>query len=525
MIDKEFFYISSENVSNIIESQEQRFYGYVFNEGSLFHYKKKLPDLSSLWKSYELNCGVFAAFFVNNDEIFIFTDPLSQYPVFFSENQGRFCITNDFYKAASFSGRGINSEAIFDCLTYFSPLKNETIACSVKTISEYQYIRVSMKKGHAEFCIDTFEKDAMTTSSYNELMELCLERMQHRAKAVLAEHKPVIHLTGGLDSRLSFAAFLSVSGGEGFSVFSFGDGKSADRFIFEKLVEKYRLETGSVVLSGGKPKTYNDLHFCAKAFNGLKYTNQTNYKVNWRPEHAEVTGYFSGGLIKGFGTYFKKGKFSPFEYARKVSALPGFVFNSTAYRLYEELSSVVLKDKNYSARFNYIYRNNRSKAHFGQHSAVNNKGHVSIDLLYDPLLVMLYEKCTIDEVYKNEGALILELIRGLGGDSLAFYPVADRVLPNYLGEDYSQYNDGFNCFNKLKFEAVNDLSKLNVLGDLYEKRDESDLISLDRYESFWKKYPFLHLCFLDGMKGPRTSVEKDAVISLMGVLDFLEESK
>ena len=523
LFDKESFLIDSKVA---VPTDLSAFYGYCFNNEKLFHYKAELPDLHELWQKRSQNTGVFCCVLSFENKTVIFSDPLSQYSLFYKiEQDGRFLISNDIFSIASNAECMIDQAAMLNCVSYFSPIGNNTLLEGVKTLKPYQYIELTRNQNSLNFNIKDIEAVDFSTSTYEELLALCVNRIKQRAKAAIDSGVPIVQLTGGQDSRLSLAALLSVSEPERFRVSCFGGEQSEDKKIFNYLKKKFGLKETSMFLSGDKPGNFEEAKLVARVFNGLKHSAQSNFNCKFCPEHIEITGYFSEGLLKDFGNYFKGGIFSPFQYAKKVSVLPRHIFDAASFNLYEEISAKELSGVSYAERLNWLYLNNRSTAQMGAQSIANNRCFIGADVIYDPFLIALYSKCPLTSQQKAEGALICELTRLLAGDALAFAPLAGASISCY--GDFTK-DDEPSIFNRVPLtEEFKNESHNPIRSYLYSidthKKSYHELFSTLEFKEFLKVYPVFEALTEQTYGQYSRKPEFEALISIFGFWLELKE--
>lgn len=523
LFDKESFLIDSKVA---VPSDLSAFYGYCFNNEKLYHYKSELPDLHELWKERARNTGVFSCVLSFENKTVIFSDPLSQYTLFYKKEQdGSFLISNNIFSIAANTECIIDEAAMLNCVSYFSPIGNKTLLEGVKTLKPYQYIELTRNQNSLDFNIKDIGAVDLSASTYEELLSLCVDRIKQRAKAVINSGVPIVQLTGGQDSRLSLAALLSVSEPERFKVSCFGGELSEDKKIFNLLKKKFGLKETSMFLSGDKPGNFEEAKLAARVFNGLKHSAQSNYNCAFNPEHIEITGYFSEGLLKDFGNYFKGGIFSPFQYAKKVSALSRHIFDAASFNLYEEISAKELSGVPYVERLNWLYLNNRSTAQMGAQSIANNRCFIGADVIYDPFLIALYSKCPFTSQQKAEGALICELTRLLAGDALAFAPLAGASISCY--SDFTRDEEP-SIFNRIpltdKFENEYHKPIRSYLHSIdTHKKSYNELFSTPAFKEFLEVYPVFEELTKQTYVQYARKPEFEALISIFGFWLELKE--
>jgi hypothetical protein len=429
----------------------RNFFGYTFQDDALCHDRHHGADVVRLLESYSDNCGVFCGICRQpSRQTVVFTDPLGQYPVFYYSAGNRFMISNNFWLVAAEASRGqINEDAVYDYVTYMSPLNQETLAAGVRRLTSYEVLIVrEADSGGSELLVSSIAPHAME-GPYRSLLEFAADRLKGRAAATLRAATPVAHFSGGIDTRLAFAAMASC----GFTgpVFSFGDGTSQDRLIFQSFVERMGLSAGAIKWFHGPLNTSDAYLQAVLAFNGLK----TNCFANWQPAtddtHMEVTGYFGGGLLRGFGRFWSAANsVDAFSFGRTVSVFSGEVFDHAERRM--EREAIKLLDEAGGHRLCAevaFYIRNRAAAHFGAQSAVNNRRFRSVDLLYDPVLLGLLRHCPHREAAIKQGAIGIDVIRAVHSDELAAFPYENRVIPAY--DDWGRALDGrFSCFSNVR---------------------------------------------------------------------------
>ena len=506
-----FFISSNSSLASINDS----FYGYVFAD-EVYHYKSNIPKNRDLFENLKCNSGVFASVFKDGSKVKVFTDPFSQYPIFYFNDGKSFCVSNSLKAVASFSQGGLNRNAVIDCLAYYSPTNNETIVQECYTTKPLSYIEIDFSSGTPSFSLVEFNLNDCH-ENYDQLLHRLASKFIDRAKLILTKHCPVVHLTGGLDSRLALASIMKASSSKDqFSVFCFGTEQNEDKLIFNHLCNKFSLTKGKMLINGINIDSINKLDFSSEAFKGLKYTNQQNFFTRWTPEHSEVTGYFSGGLLKGFGNYFSTSGFTPFSYTSTRSTVSKFVYNATAFRMLSEIGSY---HRNYIQKENFLYISNRSKCHFGIHSVVNNMSFHSFDILYDPELVHLFNACPYPIDVKNSGAIITDLIELIAGKELAYFPLAGKTLPNYRGVSFNSSDD--NCFSKCKLtktdndEVIQTFATFNKTYVFEQDVYYNNLTQLRALKKLPKDLDSILSTVIEDEAG-LSKVEKSVVFSLIG---------
>ncbi len=538
---KDLFLICSDSFSSAVSSKfyidtectdaQEFFLGYCFQNDKLYHDSyKESPNVNLLEDTYSYNCGVFCSGIIKNITR-VFTDPLGQYPVFFYKNNESFIVSNNFFAISSLlDEKEFNVECMLDYVTYLSPLKQETILENVYRLTSFQTIEIT----NNTLSITT-RKHSLINLEYDELIRIGASRIKKRAKALLEDHNPLCHLTGGGDSRLALSSLLS-NGFKG-SVFSYGDGNSEDRLISNLISNSYDLSEG---VSNKFNLYVNDLKkyiYMSMAFNGLKSSHFSNWGGSSDYDYSEVTGYY-GEMLKGFGNiHFEKDmlpkKVNYHSYYRKHSNFSDDLFDQADIRVREELSNHQHFDKPIINNIMFYLRN-RCSSHCGMHSVVSNRKFISIDLDYDPIFLSIVNSCNYSESDIKAGAITVDLIKEIHSEELAILPYQGRVIPRY-SKWTNEIKDSPSCFEFYKpdYQVLRKMEVMyrytepdfdfNSLGiENLSFTGPSKLFQNDFFSDFYDKYPVFNAA-LTATKGDKRH-ELTSLSSLM-VCELITQMK
>ncbi len=417
--------------------------------------------------------GIFSCGFFNirSGEFAVACDPLSQYPIFVFQHNGTLIVSNNIYWieaiAISFGysvkrtvaggamealfGIGAGDQTGFDRI---SLLPHGKVLTGTRASWSFKQAK------HPDY------KDV----PYDKLLEVAANRLTDYMMALdrAANGKDLLFdLTGGLDSRLCFAAALSANV-QNLTIFSGGDDQNIDKLIAHKIAIRFNARIGNYPSNYDGSETSHTKEAQIAVFRGQGYSNlyhhdlgplrlESVYRV--RGSAGELTRHFKippaknilfwkkplfhlKQLISGnslyrtiFCTYLKgfhKGSKRhaarwAYVYTMKPKALRHLFtkrFQAEAVpRIYEGLKN----PKGISNDIGMdLYLSERTKRHFGFSSRALNMAYGTFEPLYDPVLLAAAE--ALPESERSLGRLSFDLIEKLGGKELLTLPYAPQSL-------------------------------------------------------------------------------------------------
>ena len=475
-------------------------FGYGFLKNQHFRNEAIMQDCFDWVKEHNIDAsGVFCALNFKEGKIDICFDPLCQFNVFYYRSKNNLTISSSLDMIQELHElTEVDEEFLFDWLAYYSVMRKKTILKNVNYICfddlyDDSGDSLAFIKDHVSITINIPNYKKYDKLNYQELLQLYIKRLKHKAKIVADKFDEVnIQLTGGADSRLAFSAFL---GYDNIRAYVYGDGSSQNRLIFEELIKRFNVRRAENIKVIGAP-----LNNSARLFkmlsdvNYLKLTN-INTAMNGSPGDDRnicmIMGIYGANVSNGVGIPLK-----PSE-NKRVAKMPSDLFTYYDYVIsyrnkFSDLRGPVLIDR--------FYINNRAKSHCAAHSICNNKYVSSIDILYDFINLKLVERCPWSDDEINKSAITIDLIY-LTSPQLAMFPYDDRKIPMYRHfenipvincfEGYSfpsrelqsfiiQYpkvHDSYtNYFNTNgKYESVSDMFKHDLIKKELEKPEYANL--------------------------------------------------
>jgi hypothetical protein len=417
--------------------------------------------------------GVFAfiQFNQHTGEFSVALDPLSQYPLFVFNEGDTLIVSNNIYWieaiATSFGyrmertasagamevlfGIGADAQTGFDKISLFP---NDKILVGSKTSWTFKKAKHPDYKG----------------LSYDHLLETAANRLTTYMKAL--DHATggkdlLFDLTGGLDSRICFAAALSAKV-QTPTIFSGGNDQDIDKLIAYDIAAHYGARVGNYPSNyDGQATTYTK-EVQTAVFRGQGHSNLYHHDLGplrlegvcrVRGSAGEITRLFksppsknqlfwarpmfhlkqtlSGNKIYSallrsyFAGIFKKTKRRAVHWAHvytmKPRALRGLFTHRFQTEAVTRIYHALTKPNGISNDIGMdLYVGDRTKRHFGYSSRALNMAYGVFEPLYDPVLLAAAE--TLPRHERATGKLSFDLIDKLGGAKLLARPYAPQSL-------------------------------------------------------------------------------------------------
>lgn len=445
--------------SNIAKNSHMRvegsfyfLFGYCFL-GNLYKRNERLTEEEfDLIKESNISCsGIFGAVKVVDGKITIVLDPLCQFNVFyyFDRSCNSFVIANSILLIKKFLPNcEFSNSYFFDQVAYQSPMRGKTILRDVYYI-QYDDLRFSNPWNQDFEYLDNISNinlvrpdyNAYDRLSYKELKQKYVENLKERAQSVSSNFEEVhVQLTGGADSRLAFAALTSVK-----DIYSYvyGDGKSQNRLIFERILKAKKQSPVEKIEFVGQP-----LNTAERIIKGVIDSNfmklntlntYMNSNVRFEQSKCKVTGYYGANVCGGVVL--------PPSDTSKNPRLEKFNPEIFDYHDYIDYFKERHGHRRRTSFNDFFYINNRGKGHYSAHSLADNQHVASVDILYDYINLILVEKCPYSDFEIDKNAISIDLIYEFD-KQLALFPYDSRKIPKFR-----QFHDIplINCFDGYDF--------------------------------------------------------------------------
>ena len=200
-------------------------------------------------KLRELLIGNYTICIRKKATTFIFCDDYSTNKIYYQKTGDKFVIANSLYcLASSKCETEINTNALIELAFQFSTLGNETTFQNVFRLLGNEYIKITSS---GELVIESFKYEAIKIRSI-ENMDLIAselgETMKKYFKIISEKYERIaINMTGGIDSRIILAGFLSV-GAKPVLIYGKGNSpitntKEKDLELIYVIAKRYDLKT------------------------------------------------------------------------------------------------------------------------------------------------------------------------------------------------------------------------------------------------------------------------------------------
>lgn len=156
--------------------------------------------------------GNYSCVLKKDENIYIFTDRASIHKLYYSDVPGSIIVSQDLSKIAFvIKDKSINEMALLEVSFQYSNLDNHTMFNKIKLLRGNEYLIINVKKNSIKK-VESVIEDKRIKVEENLIMVQELSKLIKKYTKIIADVFPniKINMTGGLDSRLVLAAFLSV---------------------------------------------------------------------------------------------------------------------------------------------------------------------------------------------------------------------------------------------------------------------------------------------------------------------------
>jgi hypothetical protein len=491
-----------ENKIFLIDDNISQIFGYCFTENDILK-NKSISNVELEWilENREKNSGIYTVINKRKDAITLNLDPLSQYSVYYYQNDEVITLSNNLFLISQLHGLTILEDRyLYDSIAYQSPLRGFTILKDVFVI-QYDDLLDARDTSHNKyppplskynFSILKNRRDIYSGLSYQDLLHICVSNLKKRAKVLAMKYDEIhIQLTGGADSRLVTSVFLAH---ENTYHYCYGDGNSQNRLFFEQITSKFNLRKSDPILFCGANLNNSSLIFrglydsnCRKLNNLNTYMNSNEF-IN--TNKCKITGYYGANISGGVVLPPKDTTSNP-----RINLIPPEHFTYHDYVNDFKNRHKNLRRCNFNDLF---YINNRGQSHYAAHSIADNLKCNSFDILYDPINFELVKNCPYSDEEIDKNAISVDLIH-INNIQLALFPYDSRKIPAYKKFENVPL---ISCFDHIEFpknslghmsmsRPIVDIEKFDILNKGHEFQNQISMLQYKELDDFFVAHPFL----------------------------------
>ncbi|CAZ95796.1 asparagine synthase C-terminal domain-containing protein [Zobellia galactanivorans] len=223
--------------------------GYVFTkEGRLLrgidflNYCSEVTDENSLREKIFSCTGTYTIILHVGDDLFIVTDAVRTFPVFYTQEENTFHVSDSCEVLKKKYGSGIDTRAEGEFLGFGYCIREKTLLKNVFQVQAGEFLKysVSDKKLEKTFYTDYLTKEVFLAPTFSELQSTLvniLEKLVDRMMLYIGKKQVVLPLSGGYDSRL-IACLLKSRGVENVICFTYGAQYSPEVLISKKVAKE-----------------------------------------------------------------------------------------------------------------------------------------------------------------------------------------------------------------------------------------------------------------------------------------------
>lgn len=450
-------------------------------------------NINELLSKYESVNGCFSFVKINDDEVDVRADILSQYQLFVAKVNGSIVAFSNnihmLFAALEECGyiQTINKlHAAAQC-TYLSALSFVRISSNVECLPFGQRLTLS-ENGRIEPSEIASRRTVLgldNYSRYSEELNTVANKLLKDTKAIskFAQDKNiVIDLSGGVDSRLTLACFIGAGEEKNMRFFNANNSlkdKAADQIVAENLANMFGLSGGIAIteadtgtatrnsfyrINGGNKVllgTYQYYGLLPYAFEDFGELSIKNYGrvTGYCGEHTRAPGPNLGKLMGEERDAFANQASTAYLdswFAINKNNASQYIDHSIKSELKTSVSKYiddVLEEIEETKLLNTVfYLENRSRFHFGVRRQIGNKFRIVLSPLGSPLLLKLHKYLTYGQIFSNK--IALDLMCKFAGRELALAPYADyRWAKNVVESVSGTYIEEHIIVKNTKYEG------------------------------------------------------------------------
>lgn len=444
------------------------FDGHVFYKNTFLHTlldikTKQVEEVFDALENKAMNdvSGVFctAKIDLKTKGFRLYCDPLSQYPIASWESGNSYVVSNNVLlieKFLQFHGYKLQRDPL--CM-----LRNAIAVLNVSLTSPYKEISFQPPRtalhggtGLTRRELFTWQYLCSPSATYDECLEAAAERLKDKCNALIGSmpgHYIMSDLTGGMDSRMVFAALLASGNSDVIEFWCNTRYPHPDANIADHIIDRYKLRQGTTLLNGVNEDFTIEQSISRGLFRnrGARYKDWSGLGQGYFPKMVRLNGCFGeigrsnvlSNVFKEIGrsdvpsNIFKKFGRSSFglknfskktiQHLQNVGSLE-LITEKGKHEIADPIQDMVVQMSDMGipqdSMSDMLYLEGRGRYHFGHYFACNNGLFISPCLIYDLNLVWANAHLSSEERFSGKAQF--DLIRMLGGDELVEVPLADK---------------------------------------------------------------------------------------------------
>lgn len=389
--------------------------------------------------------GVFCTVRIDlmSKQFTLYCDPLSQYPIASWQSGNRYVVSNNVFLIEKFlqlHGNELKRDPLCMLRNCIAVL-NVSLTTPFREIS-YQPPRTVLLGGMELIRQELFTWQYLCSPpiTYQQCLVEASERLKNKCNALISsmpDYYFLSDLTGGLDSRLVFAALLAAGHTDKIEFWCNTRYPHPDGNVADHIISRYSLRQGTT-LTNKVDESFDIAQSIRRGLfrdRGARYKDWSGLGQGFFPKMVRLNGSFGEiGRSNVLTNVFDNPDFSirnfnteTVQHLERIGSLD-LITEKGKYHIADPIQEMVVQMQDMGiprdCMSDMLYLDGRGRYHFGHYFACNNGLSISPCLIYD--LNIVWANVLLSSEQKSAGKAQFDLIRMLGGDELVEIPLADK---------------------------------------------------------------------------------------------------